>query len=188
MTFNPPPNWPVPPGWSPPRDWKPPPDWPSAPPGWTFWTNDTGSHIPRHRLWHRSLAIAAFVTLAVVVVGSLLLATVGTSFPGIRTLPVINTIDPTYSDPGWREPPWGPAPSACDSAAISADIGGALEVERCYGNWAYVSNGESGDGQSLLRHVDDVWTRYTGFPSTICVAQAAADGVPQAELSSFPSC
>lgn len=81
-----------------------------------------------------------------------------------------------------------PPPAGCDPASISADLGQQLNVQRCYGDWAYVSTGELGDAQSLLRLVNGTWSRYTGFPSSICRGQAAGDGVPEAELSSFPPC
>lgn len=84
--------------------------------------------------------------------------------------------------------PDAPVPPTCDSAAISRDLGQQLYVERCYQDWAYVSTGELGDAQSLLRLVGGTWTRYAGFPSNICRAQASADGVPSEELSSFGTC
>lgn len=76
----------------------------------------------------------------------------------------------------------------CDPAAIARDLGQQLIVERCYPQWAYVSSGELGDAQSLLRRLGGTWTRYTGFPSSFCRAEALFDGVPLAELSSFPPC
>jgi hypothetical protein len=86
--------------------------------------------------------------------------------------------------------PQGPAPSSldCDPAAITRDLGQQLNVKRCHGDWAYVDTGELGDAQSLLRLVNGTWTRYTGFPSSICQGRAAADGVPAAELTSFRPC
>lgn len=81
------------------------------------------------------------------------------------------------------------SPSAdCDASTISRDLAQQVNILRCYGDWAYVGTGELGDAQSLLRLIDGTWTRYAGFPSTICSVQAAADGVPNAELSSFPTC
>lgn len=82
-------------------------------------------------------------------------------------------------EPPSAEPMWVP----CDGSAIAADIGEPLNVERCYGNWAYVR--QFGDAQSMIRLVNGTWERYTGFPSNICSAQAAADGVPGPELSNF---
>ncbi len=81
-----------------------------------------------------------------------------------------------------------PSAAACDGAAISADLGNQLNVVRCYQGWAYVSNGELGDATSLVRLVGTKWTAYAGFPSTICAARAASDGVPSPELRSFPTC
>ncbi|MGE2836551.1 hypothetical protein [Mycobacterium sp. SMC-4] len=85
------------------------------------------------------------------------------------------------------ERPAGAEPLAvdCDEADIAADMGQQLNVQRCYGNWAYVDSGELGDAQSLIRLVNGAWERYTGFPSSICTAQATADGVPVPELRSF---
>jgi hypothetical protein len=92
-----------------------------------------------------------------------------------------------------RRPSAGQTPSAtpasgCDSTAISRDMGQQLNVGRCQRDWAYVSTSELGDAQSLLRRVNGTWTRYAGFPTTICRSQADSDGVPGAELSSFPPC
>lgn len=78
--------------------------------------------------------------------------------------------------------------AGCDAAAISADIGSSVSVVRCYDNWAYVTNGSLGDSTSLAQRVGDSWQRYTGFPSSFCRADAAADGVPEVELSSFRPC
>lgn len=78
--------------------------------------------------------------------------------------------------------------ATCDPAALSGDLGEQLQVLRCYPGWAYVSNGELGDSTSLVHMVGDSWTRYTGFPSSICKDRATADGVPGSELSSFPPC
>ena len=78
--------------------------------------------------------------------------------------------------------------ATCDSTALSGDLGEQVQVLRCYPGWAYVTNGELGDSTSLVRTVGDSWTRYTGFPSSICKDRAAADGVPGSELSSFTSC
>ncbi|OBF48754.1 hypothetical protein A5778_22260 [Mycolicibacterium monacense] len=80
------------------------------------------------------------------------------------------------------------AAQACDGGGISADLGQALQVVRCSPGWAYVTTGDLGDASSLVRLVGDSWTRYTGFPSSICRGQAAADGVPATELSSFRPC
>jgi len=80
------------------------------------------------------------------------------------------------------------APSECDASAISIHLGQQLNVVRCYGDWAYVDAGGLGDAQSLLRLVDGRWTRYTGFPSSICRDQARMAGVPDGELSSFRPC
>ncbi|MGE2736439.1 hypothetical protein [Mycolicibacterium vaccae] len=77
-----------------------------------------------------------------------------------------------------------PAPP-CEMSAIADDVGTLRSVERCYGNWAYVSTGEFGDAQSLVRLVDGRWVKYTAFPSAICWAQAAADGVPVPEWHNF---
>lgn len=78
---------------------------------------------------------------------------------------------------------------SCDSAAISADLGQSVNVLRCHGDWAYVSNGEFGDS-TLLARLDGggAWSNYTGFPSSFCRGAAAADGVPAEELSSFRPC
>ena len=81
-----------------------------------------------------------------------------------------------------------PMSNSCDPAAIARDLGQNLNVERCYGDWAYVSTGELGDAQSLLRIADGRWTRYTGFPSSFCRDQAQSAGVPGPELRSFPDC
>lgn len=91
-----------------------------------------------------------------------------------------------------RRSPAGQTPSVarasgCDSAAISRDMDQQLNVVRCQGDWAYVNTGELGDAQSLLRRVNGKWTRYAGFPTSICRSQAESDGVPEVELSSFPS-
>lgn len=80
------------------------------------------------------------------------------------------------------------AAQTCDGGGISADLGQALQVVRCSPGWAYVTTGDFGDSTSLVRLVGDSWTRYTGFPSSICSRQAAADGVPATELSSFQPC
>jgi len=93
-------------------------------------------------------------------------------------------IRPTSSG---QTPASAPA-STCDPDAIFRDLGQQLNVKRCHGDWAYVDTGESGDAQSLLRRVDDRWTRYAGFPTTTCRSTAVSDGVPEVELSSFPSC
>lgn len=79
-------------------------------------------------------------------------------------------------------------PGGCDNAAISNALGQPVSVVRCEGDWAYVSNGSEGDSTSLVHLVNGSWLRYTGFPSSICKGAAAADGVPTAELSSFPGC
>ena len=82
-----------------------------------------------------------------------------------------------------------PAPEPpCDADAISRDLGQRLMVRRCHGDWAYVSIDETGQAPSLLRQVAGTWTRYTGFPTTVCKDTATADGVPAAELTSFPPC
>ncbi|MCG7592746.1 hypothetical protein MHN84_01900 [Mycobacterium sp. PSTR-4-N] len=90
-----------------------------------------------------------------------------------------------------------PAPAAsshsqplanCDPSAISADLGQRLNVIRCYDGWAYVDSGDLGDAQSLVRLVGDSWTRYTGFPSSICRGKALLQGVPMPELRSFSPC
>lgn len=81
-----------------------------------------------------------------------------------------------------------PLSSSCDPAAIARDLGQNLNVERCYGDWAYVSTGDLGDAQSLLRVADGRWTRYTGFPSSFCRDQAQSAGVPGPELRSFRDC
>jgi hypothetical protein len=88
-------------------------------------------------------------------------------------------------------PTLGPPPAApvtCDGGGISADLGQALQVVRWSPGWAYVTTGELGDASSLVRLAGDGWTRYTGFPSSICRGQAAADGVPATELPSFRPC
>lgn len=91
--------------------------------------------------------------------------------------------------PGPEVVPYLQTPQAmCDSATISADVGEQLQVLRCYPGWAYVTNGELGDSTSLMRMAGDSWTRYTGFPSSICKDRAANDGVPGSELSSFTRC
>lgn len=87
--------------------------------------------------------------------------------------------------------PFGPPPAApvtCDGGAISADLDQVLQVVRCSPGWAYVTTGDLGDASSLVRLAGDSWARYTGFPSSICRGQAAADGVPAPELSSFRPC
>lgn len=84
--------------------------------------------------------------------------------------------------------PAAEAPDSCDAATISEDIGRSVQVVRCYGAWAYVTTGELGDSTSLVRRDGDTWTRYTGFPSSICRNEAGASGVPAEELSSFRDC
>jgi hypothetical protein len=76
----------------------------------------------------------------------------------------------------------------CDGTAISSDLGQAISVVRCHGDWAYVSNGELGDSTMLVRLQGGSWQNYSGFPSLICRGVAAADGVPGDELSSFRAC
>jgi hypothetical protein len=79
-------------------------------------------------------------------------------------------------------------PGGCDASAISNGLGPAVSVVRCHGDWAYVTTGGLGDSTMLAQLRGDGWSRYTGFPSSICKAQAAADGVPSQELSNFTSC
>ena len=76
----------------------------------------------------------------------------------------------------------------CNGATISSDLGQAISVVRCHGDWAYVSNGELGDSTMLVRLWSGSWQNYSGFPSSICRGVAAADGVPGDELSSFRTC
>jgi hypothetical protein len=80
-------------------------------------------------------------------------------------------------------------PAICDATVIAADLGRrVVTAMRCDQGWAYVDFGGLGDAQALLRLVSNRWTVYSAFPSTICRSQAAADGVPDSELSSFPPC
>lgn len=88
---------------------------------------------------------------------------------------------------GLTEPAAPPA-AECDDAAVSAGLGGQVRVLRCYGTWAYVTAGELGDSTSLAQLKGSKWRRYTGFPSSICRAQAASDGVPPTEVASFRDC
>ncbi|PEG36858.1 hypothetical protein CRI77_22090 [Mycolicibacterium duvalii] len=78
------------------------------------------------------------------------------------------------------EPTWIP----CEASVIADDIGEPVTVERCYGNWAFVTTGEV-DTQSLIRLVNGTWERYVEFPAEICTWQAILDGVPAPELRSF---
>lgn len=84
-------------------------------------------------------------------------------------------------------PPAGAPP--CTAEAIESelrrDISGPI---RCHGQWAYVTWNPLGDSSSLIHVVADSWVIYTSFPSTICLAQARDDGVPESELSSFTHC
>ena len=84
--------------------------------------------------------------------------------------------------------PAGLAPANCDDAEVSAGLGGQVRVLRCYGTWAYVTTGELGDSTSLAQLKGSEWRHYAGFPSSICRAQAASDGVPPPEISSFRDC
>ncbi|MCJ0901081.1 hypothetical protein MTX38_28730 [Rhodococcus sp. ARC_M13] len=68
---------------------------------------------------------------------------------------------------------------------LSRDIGGQI---RCHVQWAYVVWNLLGDSSSLVRVVAGKWVVYTSFPTTMCPTQARADGVPEAELSSFTHC
>lgn len=45
-----------------------------------------------------------------------------------------------------KEQPPGAAPlgAECSAPVVAADMGQPLHIERCYGDWAYVSAGESG--------------------------------------------
>ncbi len=79
-------------------------------------------------------------------------------------------------------------PGGCDASAISNALGPAVSVVRCHGDWAYVTTGGLGDSTMLAQLRENGWSRYTGFPSSICKAQAAADGVPSQELANFTSC
>ncbi len=80
------------------------------------------------------------------------------------------------------------ADADCDPGAISAGFGTNVSVLRCYGDWAYASTGASGDSTMLFQRHSYGWRHYTGFPSSVCRDQATADGVPAAELRSFPNC
>jgi hypothetical protein len=51
------------------------------------------------------------------------------------------------------------APVTCDGGGISADLGQALQVVRCFPGWACVTTGNFGDASSLDRLVGDSWTR-----------------------------
>jgi hypothetical protein len=84
--------------------------------------------------------------------------------------------------------PAAPLSYGCDPAGIARDLGTGATAVRCYDQWAYIDFGELGDSQALARTVNGAWTVYTGFPSSKCRTQAAADGVPAPELSSFRSC
>jgi hypothetical protein len=81
-----------------------------------------------------------------------------------------------------------PMSNDCERTAIAHDLGPSATAVRCYGPWAYVDFGELGDSQSLARLVNGTWTVYSAFPSAKCRAQAAADGVPVPELTSFQPC
>lgn len=83
-------------------------------------------------------------------------------------------------EPAGPEPTWIP----CEASVVSADIGEPVNVVRCYGNWAFVTIGES-DVQSLIRLVNGTWERYVSFPAPICTWQAILDGVPAPELRGF---
>jgi hypothetical protein len=95
---------------------------------------------------------------------------------------------PAVSVMSTPDAPAVPLSNGCDPAAIVRDLGPGATAVRCYGQWAYISLGELGDSQLLARQTGGVWSNYTGFPSSKCSAQAAADGVPPAELSSFQPC
>lgn len=85
--------------------------------------------------------------------------------------------------------PAAPPPTdACDASDISDGLGYGISVIRCYGNWAYVTNGELGDSTSLAQLHSDGWRQYAGFPTTTCRSMAVDDGVPAQELTSFPPC
>lgn len=82
----------------------------------------------------------------------------------------------------------GKPAAGCDANAISSDLGMAVSVVRCYSGWAYVSNGLRGDSTMLAQQLNGKWRNYSGFPSSLCRAVAASDGVPPQELSSFRPC
>lgn len=83
------------------------------------------------------------------------------------------------------------AGSACDPAAMSADLSAEVEIVRdtCEGDWALVGpvgweTMEGGsDGWRIIRREGAGWTVFTGFPTQICEAQVAAAGAPDAVVS-----
>lgn len=78
---------------------------------------------------------------------------------------------------------------ACSIEAIATDVGRTpASTERCGSDWVYVDWGGLGDSQALLRRVEGAWQIFTAFPSSLCLDEAAAQGVPQSELSSFRPC
>lgn len=77
----------------------------------------------------------------------------------------------------------------CTADAIETDLSRDIDGQiRCHGQWAYVVWNLLGDSSSLVRVVAGKWVAYTSFPTTMCPTQARADGVPEAELSSFTHC
>ena len=111
---------------------------------------------------------------------------VGTSEGPLTTLKVTKVFFVGMADAD-KTVPALPQANSCEASEISAAIGSQISVERCYGDWAYVTTGELGDSTSLVHLSQGQWQRYTGFPSSICQGKAAADGVPEPELSSFPT-
>lgn len=107
---------------------------------------------------------------------------------------VANVISPPESATAQTAPVPSAPNAGCDPNVISADMDdldgfyvpdGGLQVLRCYPGWAYVTNGEPGDAQSLLRSINGTWVLYAGFPSSISCEEAESDGVPSPELRSF---
>lgn len=79
----------------------------------------------------------------------------------------------------------------CTADAIQADVEREIVGEgfiRCHGDWAYVHWGLLGDSAALIHTVNGEWVIYTAFPTTICPDEARVAGVPEVELSSFPTC
>lgn len=107
---------------------------------------------------------------------------------GLATGPLTTLVVTKAYYVGTAEAASEPQPAGCDAEAISADIGSQIVIMRCYGDWAYVTNGGMGDSTSLIQRSGSTWQRYTGFPSSFCRDEAADDGVPGPELSSFSPC
>jgi hypothetical protein len=94
-------------------------------------------------------------------------------------------------------PTTSPPPDPCAAttirdqlAASGAAVGQVVEVVDglCVDGWALVDAdpGELGDTWVLAQLVDGSWVVFTGFPSRLCVDEAAAQGVAPAILDRGP--